>query len=598
MEKIKLVIWDLDETFWKGTLSEEGIEPKEENIKLIKVLVDRGIMNSIASKNNFDEAKRKLKELEIWDYFIFPRIDWLPKGQLVKNIIEEAQLRPQNVLFLDDNHLNLEEVEFYNKGIYVRSPEFISKILKHEAFKGKDDRSHSRLSQYRILEKKSEKSKLFSNNNEFLEFSEIKIRFSSIEENDIQRIHELIERTNQLNFTKKRDSIEELNQLLNDKNISANKIEVWDKFGDYGIVGFYMLNKNSNELIHFVFSCRTMNIGVEQYVYEKLNYPIVNIVGDVATTLKMNEKVTWIEEVSNNQNNNSSSKCSKVENKLKLLLKGGCDLGQMIHYLQYKNIQINTEFNDVNAKNIPLHKEHTVFCCDAYNENFYSENINQLEYITFVDETFYKTEIYSGDYDILVYSLLMDYTQDIYESKTKKVKIGYGGYRFNLIEDEEYVLNNITYLNKDFLTHFKKDYDYIGQISPEGFKKNLEFIVSKVKKPIIFINGAELNPHKSLEIDADKRHHIMNLALDEFISQYDNVYLLDIRKIVTDYTMLEDNIRHYKREVYSTIAKELINITESISSINAKQDILKSGMGKLKHFLKKDVKDKLKNLVK
>lgn len=47
---IKLVIWDLDETFWEGTLSEEGISIIEDNLKLVKELSKRGIVNSICSK--------------------------------------------------------------------------------------------------------------------------------------------------------------------------------------------------------------------------------------------------------------------------------------------------------------------------------------------------------------------------------------------------------------------------------------------------------------------------------------------------------------------------------------------------------------------
>src|ERR1700757_2447310 len=117
MEKIKLVIWDLDETFWKGTLSEEEIEPIEDNIQLVKELTDRGIINSIVSKNDFEQAKNKLIELGIWDYFCFPAIEWSPKGMLIQRVIEQCQLRDINVLYLDDNHLNLEEAKFYNPNI-------------------------------------------------------------------------------------------------------------------------------------------------------------------------------------------------------------------------------------------------------------------------------------------------------------------------------------------------------------------------------------------------------------------------------------------------------------------------------------------------
>lgn len=48
--KLKLVIWDLDDTFWNGTLSEGGIEAIDANIQLIKTLTDCGVINAICSK--------------------------------------------------------------------------------------------------------------------------------------------------------------------------------------------------------------------------------------------------------------------------------------------------------------------------------------------------------------------------------------------------------------------------------------------------------------------------------------------------------------------------------------------------------------------
>ena len=62
--KIKLVIWDLDETFWKGILSEGEVEPIEANIGLVRRLTDIGIVNSICSKNDIDKAEAALKRSE------------------------------------------------------------------------------------------------------------------------------------------------------------------------------------------------------------------------------------------------------------------------------------------------------------------------------------------------------------------------------------------------------------------------------------------------------------------------------------------------------------------------------------------------------
>lgn len=63
--KIKIVIWDLDNTFWLGTISEGGIVTPPKNVAIVKELTRRGIINSISSKNNFKVVKRELEALQV-----------------------------------------------------------------------------------------------------------------------------------------------------------------------------------------------------------------------------------------------------------------------------------------------------------------------------------------------------------------------------------------------------------------------------------------------------------------------------------------------------------------------------------------------------
>ena len=140
VEPIRLVVWDLDETFWRGTLTEGGIVWRDECHEIVIELARRGIMSSICSKNDFETIRALLIEREIWDYFIFPSIDWSPKGPRIRQIIEMVQLRPQSVILIDDNHLNLEEAKFFVPGIQVASDAVIPSILSDPLFVGKDDR--------------------------------------------------------------------------------------------------------------------------------------------------------------------------------------------------------------------------------------------------------------------------------------------------------------------------------------------------------------------------------------------------------------------------------------------------------------------------
>src|SRR6185437_437344 len=153
--KVKLVIWDLDDTFWHGTLTEEGIAAIPRNRDIVIALSQRGIVNSICSKNDAEMAKARLVEQDIWDYFVFPSISFNPKGKAVAEMIEGAGLRVENVLFLDDNRMNLEEVKFFNPGIMTAHPEeVLENLLEHPHCAGKPDPELVRLKQYRFLQHK------------------------------------------------------------------------------------------------------------------------------------------------------------------------------------------------------------------------------------------------------------------------------------------------------------------------------------------------------------------------------------------------------------------------------------------------------------
>ena len=153
-EKIKLIIWDLDETLWKGTLSEEAIMLPDAHAQLIRRLTDIGIVNSICSKNDWEPVRAELEKLDLLEHFVFPSVNWEAKGARVKRLIEDMQLRPQNVLFLDDNHSNREEVRYFCPEIMVEGPEVIGQLSALADASEKRDPEHKRLKQYKVLEEK------------------------------------------------------------------------------------------------------------------------------------------------------------------------------------------------------------------------------------------------------------------------------------------------------------------------------------------------------------------------------------------------------------------------------------------------------------
>ncbi|SIO12063.1 hypothetical protein [Paraburkholderia phenazinium] len=330
---VKLVVWDLDETFWNGTLSEEGITPIAENVEMVKQLARRGIISSVCSKNEPDRALAALRELDVLDYFVLPSVSFQPKGKSIAGIVSALQLRPDNVVFIDDNPSVLAEAGYCCPGmVCLESPHQLAALMDSPFLQGAHDSELTRLQQYRLLaEKQNLKQTEGGSDERFLRASEIRIEIDFAVEENIERIVELINRSNQLNYTKRRIETEEARRrLLADLRafgFNAGVVRVWDKFGDYGIVGFFMTLATLREyrLEHFVFSCRIMNMGVEQYVYEYLNRPSIEIVGPVANAIETFASVDWIKD-------GSRSAVISTLRRYKLVVVGGCDMLQLSTY--------------------------------------------------------------------------------------------------------------------------------------------------------------------------------------------------------------------------------------------------------------------------
>lgn len=331
---VKLVIWDLDETFWAGTLSEGGASPLEHTARMVRTLADRGIVSSICSKNDRAAALARLEEMGVREFFVFPHIDWTPKGQAIAAQLSDMGLRAENALFLDDNPMNLEEAAFFNPGLMCLDVrEGVPDLAAHPRLAGKDDRERTRLAQYRALEsKRSEQRESGLSNEEFLRQSGIRLRYEYDLEAHWDRVLELLNRTNQLNFTKRRvetpEAEAELRALLAMPGAHAGLVEARDRYGDYGYVGIFVmvLRASGSRLEHFAFSCRTLSMGVEQFVHQGLGRPEITIAGPVANPLDTPGTVDWIEEVADFESGAGTGGAGH------LCLVGGCDLLQMAFY--------------------------------------------------------------------------------------------------------------------------------------------------------------------------------------------------------------------------------------------------------------------------
>ncbi len=344
-EKVRLIIWDLDETFWYGTLTEGGIRIRPEVCELIKTLARRGIMSSICSKNNFDDIKPILEREGVWEYFIFPSVNWDTKGPRIAAIVDAVQLRAPTVMFIDDNPMNLEEARDAVPGLQVQSHEFIPEIADHPLFVGKNDEALSRLQQYKLLEtRKQDEAAAPGDNSDFLRRSDIRVYIEHDIHAHMDRAIELINRTNQLNYTKRRlpEDMDEARRILSEQlgkfDTQAGLVRVVDKYGDYGFVGFYLSATGRREVVenaawqrlqYYCFSCRTLGMLVEHWLYDYLRRPELNVAGEVLTDLSVPRQIDWVRMVSSLSE--GAAPVEKIAPEIRL--HGGCEANALAHYL-------------------------------------------------------------------------------------------------------------------------------------------------------------------------------------------------------------------------------------------------------------------------
>jgi len=572
MEQIKLVIWDLDETFWKGTLSEEPIIYQNENHDRVIALTQRGIVNSIVSKNNFDDARQCLEKHGIWKYFLFPKIDWKPKGQLISVLIEEMLLRAENVLFIDDNHLNLEEAKFYNPGIQTAEPEILERILDLDSCRGKDDSALSRLSQYKLLEKKSlDKISTMCSNDEFLKNSNICIEIIKNCEPESKRILELINRTNQLNYTKHRLSQENLQQIFNNPSIEKAYVRIIDRYGDYGICGFYA--KKDSHLDHFLFSCRILNMGVEHWLYHKLGCPKIDISGEVASELNLKNAPDWIHEGSMQKIPPKTEETGIKTKQVKIIVKSGCDMLQAKNYL-IKTSFFDAETNYVSSKGTMVNNSHTEILRRSNSATLsrYGEVIDKIQ---FFDRDAFKTKFFSDQHDVYIYSVLEDYTRGLYRYKNTDFIIPFDDFLADATNKENWSIhlkkNKKHLLNIQFLEWFSTHFTFLGPISADFFRKNIIWLCNQINdhKLLIILNGSEVQYTPKPENQRWLHHGKMNSLLEDAVKDWDNVIICNVREFLSHPEDHRNNIRHYSRKVYFQIAQKINTVIEDRYHVSA-----------------------------
>jgi FkbH-like protein len=235
--------------------------------KIIQTLDSRGILHSIASRNDYDDAMSKLKEFGLDEYFLYPEINFNAKSISIANIRENLNIHPETIMFVDNNPLERDEVLSEHPEVLCIDASQYDSLLDYPCLNPRfitADSKRRRLIYLEDIERKKDQSEYQGPKKEFIASLNIQFIISQAKEEDLQRAEELTVRTNQLNATGRTYSYDDLKKFISSGRHRLLMCEMKDKYGDYGKIGLALIEimPEFYQLRLFLMSCRVMSHGV------------------------------------------------------------------------------------------------------------------------------------------------------------------------------------------------------------------------------------------------------------------------------------------------------------------------------------------------
>ena len=288
----KAIIFDCDNTLWKGVIGEDGMEgidmsPTTKSGKFYHLvqriavfLSKRGVIVGLCSKNNEHDVLdvlRNHKDMILKeDHIVIKKINWIDKANNLRTIASELNIGLDSIVFVDDSNfeinLILEKVpEISTIQVPILISDYPNQILNNvykyfNLVSNSDDAQKTEIYKKQFEREKSKTS--YSSIEDYLASLEIELTLKNNDNLHTPRIAQLTQKTNQFNLTTFRYTERQIEQFIDDKHFEVYTIFVKDKFGDNGLTGVCIVKedkKNSKNVFidTLLMSCRIIGRNIE-----------------------------------------------------------------------------------------------------------------------------------------------------------------------------------------------------------------------------------------------------------------------------------------------------------------------------------------------
>lgn len=292
----KVLVLDCDNTLWGGIVGEDG----KEGIQLdpfqypgnifwnvqqqILELERQGVLLCLCSKNNasdVDEIFRTHARMVLKDENMAARrINWDDKVGNLKALALELNLGLDSFIFVDDSSFEVDAVRqrlpmvrvFQVPQRLTDYPAMLREISELFLAGRSRGEGQSKTRQYQALAEMAALQARYPSPEDYLRSLELKVRLQRDATEQVGRICELMNKSNQFNLTTRRVMPGEVVQLMQSGEATVYSFSLHDRFSDHGVIGVLITEDDGDAVFvsSFLMSCRVIGRGVEFSVWKSV----------------------------------------------------------------------------------------------------------------------------------------------------------------------------------------------------------------------------------------------------------------------------------------------------------------------------------------
>ncbi len=284
----KVIALDCDNTLWSGVCGEDGTfgvtvnAPQRALQQEILHQREQGMLIVICSKNNepdaWDVFDRNPGMLLKREHITAHRINWEPKPDNLRSLAQELNLGIDSFVFIDDSPVECSAVETQIPEVLTLQlpedpndiPAFLNHIWAFDHYRTTDaDRRRSEM-----YSEERERGELRANQSldDFIRSLQLNIQIAPLTEENVNRVAQLTQRSNQFNSTTIRRQDPQVRELITSPTLRCWTVHLSDRFGDYGLIGVVIFAVVDSSLLveSFLMSCRALGRRVEHTILDQL----------------------------------------------------------------------------------------------------------------------------------------------------------------------------------------------------------------------------------------------------------------------------------------------------------------------------------------